>query len=175
MLFVGQSATTGTTAPGSAVFTQSAAFGRTPGADAAEDDNAHVSSLARHGFSVFARPPVTPTIPNAWLAGYDPPHCGHEMSLPVVDADGPRASAGSAPTARIATARVDAPSDRANLLICDSSCWRPRPWPWVDARRSGDCAMTAPSFAGRLGHLPVGSTPPAPLGPERGAIHCALE
>jgi hypothetical protein len=34
---------------------------------------------------VFARPSFTPTIPNAWPVGKDPPHCGHEMSLPVVE------------------------------------------------------------------------------------------
>src|SRR5215211_3608610 len=43
----------------------------------------HVSWLARQGFpATYGFPPLTPTIPNAGLAGYGAPHCGYEMSNP---------------------------------------------------------------------------------------------
>ena len=34
----------------------------------------------RHGFGVNARPPLTPTIPNAGVTGKRSPHWGNEMS-----------------------------------------------------------------------------------------------
>ena len=64
-LEVGQSATAGTTWPGSEVFTDSAAFGTTPGAEFPVDVQAQDSSPAKHGFSMFASPSLTPTMPNA--------------------------------------------------------------------------------------------------------------
>src|ERR1035437_3236366 len=66
-LFLGQSATPG---PGSAVLTYREAFGSSPGADSPLECQAQYSSLVdseppwyvpRHGFSVLASPPFTPT------------------------------------------------------------------------------------------------------------------
>src|SRR5450759_503607 len=63
-LLFGQSPTTGTTEPGSAVFTYSAAFGKPAGRELPVDIAAHDSSLARHEFRLFASPWLSPTIPN---------------------------------------------------------------------------------------------------------------
>ena len=109
-LLVGQSATIGTTEPGSAVFTYSAAFGKPVGKTLPVDFAAQDSSLARHEFRLFASPWLTPTIPNACPAGYDPPHCGHAMSLPVVVVPG-FATAGRAPAVRTTTAWRPAATD----------------------------------------------------------------
>jgi hypothetical protein len=38
--------------------------------------------VAKHGFVLFAKPLLTPTIPNAWPLGSVLLHCGHEISFP---------------------------------------------------------------------------------------------
>src|SRR4051812_25784119 len=60
--------------PGLAVLRYSCALGCV--ATAPEEFDAQVSSELRHGLAVVARPPLTPTTPNAWSVGSVVPHWG---------------------------------------------------------------------------------------------------
>src|SRR5512140_3136443 len=134
-LFLGQSATPG---PGSAVLTYSAAFGSRPGADPPVESQAQLSSLVdseppwyvpRHGFSVLASPPFTPTIPKACPAGKERPHCGHEMSLPVVDAVAAAVWAGEVmATTNAAVARADRAKAGTSQVIGTPIRWHGGTW-----------------------------------------------
>ena len=71
---------------------------------------AHAYSLARHEFVAYARPPLTPTIPNVGDFGRVLEHCGYETSYPVGD------GAGFFGVRAAALAKAPAPSYGTNAI-----------------------------------------------------------
>ena len=55
---------------------------------------------------VLARPPFTPTTPNAWPEGNFLPHCGQEMSLPKTLVEGAGLAANTGILTQIRVSKV---------------------------------------------------------------------